>query len=90
MQSRIRSGMNSVPYETRAPLPPRNTADDFEVTAWINATKNGKAFTVKDAKTGQLIGFVAVASIERLLEGKIKGSAVKIPKGGLKNPEGVA
>ena len=62
--------------------------DGWAIELWINSTKAGKVLAVskpatpkqkKAGKSGDLVGFVSVKGIERVLDDEINGIPVKSP-----------
>ena len=58
---------------------PSQKEDDFNLVGWVGRTGKGKVVTVKDDENN-LLGFVHVGTLKKLLEGKIKGAPIKTPK----------
>lgn len=52
--------------------------DDWEIKGWINSTERGKVFTISDVD-GNLIGYARASTMERLIDGEIKGCPIKTP-----------
>lgn len=58
--------------------------DEWKVIGWLNPTKKGKVITLTTPKTedgegGDLMGFIRVDSLERMLDDDIGGTPVKMP-----------